>query len=370
MTIQRIQVRLDERSYQIEIGAGILASGYAADAISMLAPGRRIALVTHPGLRAAYAEPLLRGLQARGFTVATILQSPGERHKTLTATARLYREFLEAGLDRTSLIVAVGGGVLGDTVGFAAATYLRGVRFVQVPTTLLAQVDASVGGKTGVDLPEGKNLVGAFHQPAGVIIDTDSLATLPMRELRAGLAEVIKYGIIYDAPFFASIGVSLPRLLRRDPSTLIEVIARSCAIKAEVVSQDETEQGLRAILNFGHTIGHALEAVTNYRRYKHGEAVAIGMVAAALIGEEIGVTPEEATNAIVGALRAASLPVSFPGDVDAVSILTAARRDKKTIDSQLRFVVVRALGDVFVSGDVPMQAVSRALARQQDLSDV
>jgi 3-dehydroquinate synthase len=326
-----------------------------------------VALVTHPGLHAPYAAPLIAGLEARGVSVVPIALPAGERFKTLATVARLYGEFVRAGLDRRGLVVALGGGVLGDMAGYAAATYLRGVRFVQAPTTLLAQVDASVGGKTGVDLPEGKNLVGAFHQPVSVLIDTHTLHTLPLRELRAGLAEVIKYGIIYDAGFFARTVAALPRLLRREPEALTEVIARSCAIKADVVSQDETEQGLRAILNYGHTVGHALEQVTNYRRYKHGEAVAVGMVSAALIGEEIKVTPETVTAELLAALRRAKLPVAFPADIDPEAILTAAQRDKKTLAGRLRFVLARRIGEVFVTGDVPQEAVARALLRQRSL---
>ncbi len=365
MTSYCLPVALGDRSYDILIEEGLLTSGRAAERVAAPASGKRVVLVTHPGLAADYAAPLQSGLQSRGFTVSLITLPPGERFKSLRTVARLYTDFLDAGLDRKSLIVAVGGGVLGDLVGFAAATYLRGVRFVQVPTTLLAQVDASVGGKTGVDLPQGKNLVGAFHQPGAVLIDPLTLRTLPARELRAGLAEVIKYGIIYDGFFFQAIVADLPALLRRDMDALSRAIARSCEIKAEVVAQDETEQGPRAILNFGHTVGHALEAVTNYRRYKHGEAVAIGMVAAALIGEEVGLTPPEVTQAITEVLKAARLPTGFPADISVEAILAAAQRDKKTQDGQLRFVLAERIGMVRFGQSVPVEAVRAALARQQ-----
>ncbi|MCW3095516.1 MAG: 3-dehydroquinate synthase, partial [Chthonomonadaceae bacterium] len=257
------------------------------------------------------------------------------------------------------------GGVLGDMVGFAAATYLRGIPFVQIPTTLLAQVDASVGGKTGVDLPQGKNLVGAFHQPSAVVIDTTTLRSLPLRELRSGLSEVIKYGIIYDKPFLTSIVNNMPGLLRRDEALLTTAIARSCEIKAEVVGQDETEQGLRAILNFGHTIGHALESVTAYRRFKHGEAIAIGMVSACLLGEEVGVTPSEVTEELCEALQRAHLPTAFPVEIEADAILAAAQRDKKTEAGRLRFVLARRVGEVFLCPDVPEAAVRAALAHHK-----
>lgn len=365
MTERCIPVALGERSYAIHIGTGLLASGRAGEIAARVASGKRVCIVTHPALQNDYAVPLSAALTAQGLTPTIVTIPAGERFKHLNTVARLYREFIAAGLDRKSLVVAVGGGVLGDIVGFAAATYLRGIPFVQVPTTLLSQVDASVGGKTGVDLPEGKNLVGAFHQPSAVIIDTATLRSLPLRELRSGLAEVIKYGIIYDRLFLDSIDANLPQILRRDESLLTEVIGRSCEIKAEVVGQDETEQGLRAILNFGHTIGHALEAVTAYRRFKHGEAIAIGMVAACLLGEEVGVTPIAVTTQVKYALERAHLPTAFPPEIEAEAILKAAQRDKKTEAGRLRFVLAREIGDVFLSPDVPETAVRAAIDRHK-----
>ena len=365
MTERCIPVALGDRSYHLHIGAGLLASGRAAQITAQVAHGKRVCIVTHPALRKAYADPLAAGLREQGIETIMALLPAGERFKHLNTVARLYQEFLAAGLDRKGLVVAVGGGVLGDMVGFAAATYLRGIAFVQVPTTLLAQVDASVGGKTGVDLPQGKNLVGAFHQPSAVIIDTTTLRTLPLRELRSGLSEVIKYGIIYDKAFLSSVVSDLPSLLKRDATLLTAAIARSCEIKAEVVGQDETEQGLRAILNFGHTIGHALEAVTAYRRFKHGEAIAIGMVAACLVGEEVGVTPAQTTEQVGDALHRAHLPTGFPPEIDADAILAAAQHDKKTEAGRLRFVLARQIGDVFLSPDVPQEAVRAAIARHK-----
>jgi 3-dehydroquinate synthase len=364
-----VRVDLGDRSYDIEVGAGLLRSEQAATRLLTLAAGGNLCLVTHPALRAAYAEPLAALLRAQDAAVTVVTLPAGERAKRLSTVERLYGHLLSARLDRGGLLVAVGGGVLGDLAGFAAATYLRGIRFVQAPTTLLAQVDASVGGKTGVDLPQGKNLVGAFHQPCAVLIDPETLNTLPARELRAGLAEVIKYGIIYDAGFFEEIVAALPRLLRRDPAALTRTIARSCAVKAEVVSQDETEQGLRAILNFGHTIGHALETVTAYRRYKHGEAVAIGMVSAALIGEEVGVTPPDVTNCLVAALRGARLPAAFPIEIAIEPILDAARHDKKARGGRLRFVLARRVGEVFCTDTVAPEAIRAALNRQQRMQE-
>jgi len=361
----RIDVALAERSYAILIDEGLIVSGGAAQQIVETVPARRVCIVTHPGLRSAYSDPLASQLAALGVSVTTVTIPSGERYKTLKTVARLYDAFVEARLDRKGVVIAVGGGVLGDTAGFAAASYLRGIRIVQAPTTLLAQVDSSVGGKTGVDLSAGKNLVGAFHQPSMVVIDPATLATLPPRELRSGLAEVIKYGIIYDASFFAYIAENMPALLRRERDPILWAIARSCQIKAEVVAQDETEQGLRAILNYGHTVGHALESITHYRRYKHGEAISIGMVSASLLGEILGVTPPTVTQAICRTLASANLPVAFPRDIDADLVLAAAQRDKKTEGGKLRFVLARALGDVYVHEDVPAASVANAIERHK-----
>ncbi len=364
MAEQRIHVPLGARSYDIVIGEGLIGEA-GAEIIAALSQGKRIALVTHPHLSERYAEPLADALNKRGFSTRTIDVAAGERSKNLAAVGRLYGEFLDAKLDRKSLIIAVGGGVIGDLVGFAAATYLRGVPFVQVPTTLLAQVDASVGGKTGVDLPQGKNLVGAFHQPSAVLIDPVTLQTLPSRELRAGLAEVIKYGIIYDAAFFSYLQENVFRLVNESADALVHAIARSCEIKAEVVAQDETEQGLRAILNFGHTIGHAVETITSYRRYKHGEAVAIGMLTECLLGEELGITPPEVTAKLVELLRHARLPVAFPADIEADAVLNAGQRDKKTVSGKLYFVLPEAIGTVVVWGVDEEQAIRTAIARHK-----
>lgn len=370
-TSVRIDVALAERTYKVLIEEGLIASGAGAETIVECVPSDRVCIVTHPGLRLAYADPLASRLMELGVSVTTVSIPPGERYKTLNTVARLYDAFIQARLDRKGVVIAVGGGVLGDIAGFAAATYLRGIRIVQAPTTLLAQVDSSVGGKTGVDLRAGKNLVGAFHQPSLVVIDPATLVTLPPRELRSGLAEVIKYGIIYDASFFAEIAKSMPSLLRRERAPLLRLIARSCQIKAEVVAQDETEQGIRVILNYGHTVGHALESITEYRRYKHGEAISIGMVFASLLGEVLGVTPPSMTESICRILAAANLPIVFPHDIGANLVLAAAQRDKKTESGRLRFVLARSLGDVTVHNDVPAAAVVEAIERHKrgDLGD-
>ena len=333
----------------------------AAERIAAIANGRRVCLVTHPKLRAAYCDPIANGLASLDLAPFTALIPAGERHKTLKTIALLYDAFLEAKCDRKSLVVAIGGGVLGDMVGFAAATYLRGMDFVQIPTTLLAQVDSSVGGKTGVDLPQGKNLVGAFHQPRRVLIDPHTLDTLPLRELRSGMAEVIKYGIIYDTNLFETLEKRMETLLRLERNAVAAAIARSCEIKAEIVSQDETEQGLRAILNFGHTIGHALEAVTAYRTYKHGEAIAIGMATESWLGEVAGVTEAGTTDRIIDILQSAGLPTRWPAQISADRILQAAQTDKKTVGGTLHFALPRRIGECFVSNAITDVMVREAL---------
>jgi 3-dehydroquinate synthase len=259
-------------------------------------------------------------------------------------------------------MVALGGGVVGDLAGFLAATYLRGISFVQVPTTLLAQVDSSVGGKVGVNLVAGKNLVGAFHQPRLVLCDLESLLSLPDREFRAGLAEVIKYGIIYDAPLFERLEREMPRLMKRQPAVLGNVIARCCEIKAEVVSQDETESGLRAILNFGHTIGHGLEAISHYGKYLHGEAISIGQVAAAALSRHLLGLPSEEASRIEQLLGAAGLPVELKlGPAARKQLLAAMKLDKKVADGEVKFVLARKLGQVEFGQRVPQTLLEQLL---------
>lgn len=358
-----MNVDLGERSYPLDIGQGLL--GCVAEICLPKVHPTSVAILSHPRLMRLYGGPVAAGFRSAGIPTHCISVPSGERFKTLRTVERVCRELVQCELDRKSLLVAVGGGVLGDVCGFVAASYLRGISFVQVPTTLLAQVDASIGGKTGVDLPEGKNLIGAFHQPKAVIIDTETLRTLPARELRSGLAEVAKYGIISDDQLFGDLERSVPQLLRRDAGILEQIIGRSCEIKAEVVGQDEREQGLRAILNFGHTIGHALEAVTAYRRYKHGEAVSIGMVSACFIGEEAGVTPREVTAAVRSLLSRFRLPVDFPADIDPDSVISATARDKKRVGGAVSYILAERIGRVRIVSDLSTQLVRRAVVRHQ-----
>src|SRR5437867_6556066 len=267
-----VNVGLGNRSYSILIGSDLLRKiGIECQRLKLAC---RCALISDQNVAPAYASRCMADMVAAGFEPILISITAGEKAKSLKTAAQCYDQLAAHRLERSSFIVALGGGVVGDLAGFVAATYLRGVAFIQVPTTLLAQVDSSIGGKVGVNLKTGKNLVGAFYQPRLVVCDLDTLMTLPPREFRAGLAEVIKYGIIYDVALFERLERDLPRLLERDPETLAAIVARCCEIKAEVVRQDETESGLRAILNFGHTIGHALEAVSGYGKYLHGEAIA------------------------------------------------------------------------------------------------
>lgn len=351
--------------YDVLVKQGCLSC--AGDVVVAAVHPTSAAVLTHPGLVERYAGPVVASLKACGVHTELITVPAGERYKNLRTVGRLYERFVAAGMDRRSVVVTVSGGVLGDVGGFAAATFLRGIPFVQVPTTLLAQVDASVGGKTGVDLAEGKNLVGAFHQPSAVLIDPVTLLSLPMREIRCGLAEVIKYGIISDEEFFALLGSGLPQLLARNLDALCRAVARSCRNKAAVVAEDEKERGRRAILNFGHTVGHALEVATGFREYRHGEAVAVGMVSACLAGEEVGVTPPEVTQSVVEMLRAAGLPVQMSGSVSADTLVDAMRRDKKSITGIPRFVLVARIGAATPGWVVPESAVRAALARQVSL---
>src|SRR6185503_16831158 len=311
-------------------------------------------------VRRLHGEPVTRGLVAAGFEVTEVLLPEGEQAKTLDVLREVWDDLLEAGCDRTSTVVAVGGGAVGDLAGFVAATYMRGVNFVQLPTTLLAQVDASIGGKTAIDHPRAKNLVGAFHQPRLVLVDPAALTTLPEREFRSGLAEVIKHGIVLDADYFADLEKHLVPLLARDIETLTRVVAGSCRLKASVVERDEQEAELRNVLNYGHTIGHAVEAVTGYARWTHGEAVSLGIVAEARLAERLGVAAPETTARQVSLLRAAGLPVAGSG-ADPAAVVEAMGRDKKARDGRVPFVLAPEIGSFRVVFDVPPTAILETL---------
>ncbi len=337
-----VTVELGDRSYLISIGTGSLP--YFGDACRKVYSGKQIAIVTNPTVGSLYLEPIRNSLAESGFTVSVIEIPDGEEYKCLSTLDSVFEQLVQARLDRGGCIVALGGGVVGDLAGFVAATFLRGIHFIQVPTTLLAQVDSSVGGKTGVNLPQGKNLVGAFHQPLMVMIDVSTLGTLPEREYLGGLAEVIKYGIVLDKELFNYIEEHVTAILQRHPEALKTIIARCCSIKAEVVGKDERETGLRAVLNYGHTLGHAVEALTGYSRYSHGEAVAIGMAAAAGYSELKGLATQSDTKRILKLIESVGLPVTAPY-FSADDYTAALMRDKKARDTGITFICNKGVGD-------------------------
>lgn len=340
-----VHVELGSRSYPIHVDSDLLAS--LGRRCRKLGFAGRCAVLTDGNVAPRFGHRAVASLKDAGFEPILVKVPPGERAKSLEVVAACYDQLAAHRLERRSLIIALGGGVTGDLAGFVAATYLRGLAFVQVPTTLLAQVDSSVGGKVGVNLAAGKNLVGAFHQPRLVLCDLDTLRTLPEREFRAGLAEVIKYGVIYDAKLFARLERDLDALLQRDPKVLAAVIARCCEIKAEVVSQDETESGLRAILNFGHTLGHAIEAVTAYGQFLHGEAISVGQVAAAWLSAARLGFPESEVARVRNLFLRAGLPVTYrTSPARRQKLFAAMRLDKKVAAGQVRFVLARRIGEV------------------------
>lgn len=334
--------------YDVVVEPGLLHR--AAALLARYAPASSYALIADTHVAPLHGERLAARLAAAGLDARLFVHPAGEPHKTLATWSTLTDALLSAGLDRDACVVALGGGVTGDLAGFVAATYLRGIGFVQFPTSLLAMVDASVGGKTGVDARQGKNLVGAFHQPRFVGIDPEVLHTLPLPELRAGAAEVVKHGAIADAAYFDRVAAIAPDLLGGDETLLGEVIARSVELKAAVVGRDPFERGERAVLNFGHTLGHALERVTGYG-VAHGQAVSIGMVLAARLGELLGVTQGGTSRALADALVGFGLPVSLPADVAWEALLEAAGSDKKGRRGRPRFVLLRRIGEVAKSGE-------------------
>jgi 3-dehydroquinate synthase len=336
-----LRVELGERGYPIHIGNGTLAELGAA--VRERTGARRAFVLTAPPIAKRWAAPVERSLAAAGIRPKRIVIPDGERSKNLGQAAKLYDALLAGEADRGCVLVALGGGVVGDLTGFVAATLLRGVAFVQVPTTLLAMIDSSVGGKTGVNVKRGKNLVGAFYQPRLVWIDAATLKTLPRRELLAGLAEGVKHAAIRDAKLFALLERDLERLLALDPEVLLPFLTRNCAIKAEVVSRDEREAGERMLLNFGHTLGHAIEALSRYRGVLHGEAVAMGMAFAARRSEELGLAQPGSAVRLVALLARAGLPTDLP-HFPRRAYLEALSADKKKKDEQIRFVALRAIG--------------------------
>ena len=358
--MRTVQVPLGNRTYTIVVDRKLLPT--LGERCQNFGFTGRCAVITDRNVAKYYAQPALRSLKKSGFDATLITIPSGETAKTLRVVEKCYDQLASHRLERKSFIVAVGGGVVGDLAGFVAASYLRGIPFVQAPTALLAQVDSSVGRKVGVNLKAGKNLVGAFYQPRHVLCDLGTLDTLPDREFRAGLAEVIKYGIIYDAGLFARLERDLPKILKRKTEVLAEVIARCCEIKADVVGQDETESGLRAILNFGHTIGHALEAISRYGKYLHGEAISIGQVAAAMLSAKILGLPAKDVERIRALFERAGLPLTVRLTTVARKQLFAAMRlDKKVSGGEAKFVLAREIGKVDFGVRVPEMEINEAL---------
>ena len=351
-----VPVELGARSYPIWIGPGLLDD---APRWRAALRGRHVLIVSNDVVAPLYLQRVVAGLE--GLSVSTLILPDGEAHKTLDSAARVFAALAELKASRDATIVALGGGVIGDLSGFAAACWMRGIAFVQMPTTLLAMVDSSVGGKTAVDLAQGKNLVGAFHQPRAVVVDTATLATLPERELRAGLAEVVKYGALGDAAFFAWLERHADALLARDAQILAEAIAACCRQKAGIVARDETEQGERALLNFGHTFGHALETATGYGVLLHGEAIAIGMMQAARLSTQLQLASAADADRLQALLARCGLPTSIPRRIDPRRLLDLMRLDKKNVSGRLRLILWRGIGRAEIVPDVDEAAIVRVL---------
>jgi shikimate kinase/3-dehydroquinate synthase len=353
--------------YPVQVAPGSATS--AVQAILQRIQPTRVAMLTHPKLR-GYADPLHAGFTQNGVPAHLITLPSGERIKSLRVAERLYAQLLKVGCDRGSLLVIIGGGVLGDLGGFVAATYMRGIPYVQIPTTLLAQVDSSVGGKVAVDLPQGKNLVGAFHQPRTTLVDPETLRTLPLRHWRNGFAEMLKYGAALQVGLWRRLqtmlgqGVLGARRVRKDPDYWTLPIARCISLKAQIVSDDERDlSGRRALLNFGHTVGHAIEAALGYRGWLHGEAIAAGMVAEAEIGRILGVTPPEVADELRETIAQAGLPTQLPAGVDADTLLTHMRHDKKRAGDSLSIVLLEGIGNARLVPNIPTEAIREALTR-------
>ncbi|MEM9529574.1 MAG: 3-dehydroquinate synthase [Pseudomonadota bacterium] len=355
-----VTIDLGARSYPVRIGPGILEDG--AWLTSFLGTGA-VVVVTDENVAPPYLAILTQALEAA--QIHSLVLPPGEGQKSMDTLSRLHGYLSEIGAQRDCTLVALGGGVIGDLVGFAAATWMRGVKFVQIPTTLLAQVDSSVGGKTAVNIPAGKNLVGAFHQPEAVLVDLATLKTLAPRELRAGLAEVIKYGLIRDPEFLGWLQNHMASLLALDAEALGFAVARSVEHKAQVVAADEREAGQRALLNLGHTFGHAIEAKAGYGEVLHGEAVAIGMVCAAHLSAALDLLEPAAVEPVVNLLTAAGLPVSLPQDLDPETLLAAMRLDKKNRAGRLRLILLEKLGRAVIRDDVPTDPIRQTMIWSQ-----
>jgi 3-dehydroquinate synthase len=357
--VKKIKVKLGAgRDYNIFIGAEDLFS--LKEVKDFFQEYNKIMIVSNDTIYPLYSDKLLAWFQIINKDASACILQDGEEYKTLESVKKIYDACLEEELDRKSLIVAFGGGVVGDIAGFAASTYMRGIDYVQIPTTLLAQVDSSVGGKTGVNHPKCKNMIGAFYQPKMVLANIDTLDTLDDREFKAGLGEIIKYGMILDKGFFKFLDKNMDNILAKDKDLIEEIIYKSCLYKANIVQKDEKEAGIRAILNYGHTIGHAVESVTEYKKYLHGEAIAIGMVYASKLAEQEGLINESVTEAQISLFEKIGLPVSIK-DIDVDKIINIIKTDKKFVSGTPCFILPKGIGKVIISKDVSIEDVEEIL---------
>ena len=356
-----LHVELDDNSYPLVVGTGLLNS--VGERLTPYAKSNKVLVVSDTFLKTRYIPVVLKSLEDAGLDVKAIEVPAGEENKSLTQFSHIQDSLIAHQLDRGSTLIALGGGVIGDLAGFAAAVYMRGIPYVQIPTTLQAQVDASVGGKTAINHPKGKNLIGAFHQPKLVLIDVDTLKTLPQRDIRSGLIEVIKMGVIRDEPLFETVEENLDAILNLDNTVLTEIISQACINKAEIVAKDEKESGLRMVLNYGHTFGHALEALTYYNKYRHGEAVSIGMNCAAQLAVNLEMFSETDFQRQQALLKRAKLPIVFPPHLTPKSLCDAMYLDKKTLGGKLRLILPTRIGEVVIRDDVDDQQVLEAISQ-------
>ncbi|MCS7215592.1 MAG: 3-dehydroquinate synthase [Thermodesulfovibrio sp.] len=357
--MEKIRVELGERSYEILIDSGNLS--LVGERLLRFSIGKKVAIVSNPTVAGYYADRVLNSLKKEGFDASLILIPDGEIYKDYFWGYHILTRLLEMGFDRKSCLIALGGGVIGDITGFVASIYMRGIPYVQIPTTLLAQVDSSVGGKTAVNHSLGKNMIGTFWQPALVWIDVESLDSLSEREFFSGLAEVIKYGVIWDSEFFEFLTNNREKILRRDKDILIAIIKRSCEIKSEVVSKDERDNFFRTILNYGHSIGHAIETLTNYSLYLHGEAISIGMVYEAKLANMLGFLDTEEFEKIRKTLKEYGLPVEMPSFIDKSAFIKAILLDKKNIHGKIRMVIPESIGKMKINFEVGEEELLRII---------
>ena len=356
-----LHVELGDNSYPLVVGTGLLNG--VGELLTPHTKSNKVLIVSDAFVKTRYLPVVQESLKDAGLDVCTIEVPGGEESKSLAQFSRIQDGLVEHQLDRGSMLIALGGGVIGDLTGFAAAVYMRGIPYVQIPTTLQAQVDASVGGKTAINHPKGKNLIGAFHQPKLVVIDVGTLETLPQRDIRAGLIEVIKMGVIRDEPLFERVEEDLEAILNLDDTTLIEIISQACVNKAEIVAKDEKESRLRMVLNYGHTFGHAIEALTHYNRYRHGEAVSIGMNCAAQLAVNLGIFSETDFQRQRVLLKRAQLPITLPSDLTPDALCDAMYLDKKTLGGKLRLILPTRIGEVVIRDDIEDRHVLQAIAQ-------